>query len=146
MLPCNKLKFMENEITLLTTKADKPIFSLEKASQQIEILKNAYPTAFSYQQLMLFNSYKKDFNEAIKAYNNEDIDKAVNLITKDKYMDENATTLMQVNRNKDWVAQMPKMMQERSNLFAVGAAHLTNDYGLIHLLREKGYTVTPIIK
>jgi uncharacterized protein YbaP (TraB family) len=36
------------------------------------------------------------------------------------------------------------MMQQRSNLFAVGAAHLTDDFGIIHLLREKGYTVTPV--
>ena len=59
-------------------------------------------------------------------------------------MNENATNLMQIKRNKKWVEKMPSMMKERSNLFAVGAAHLTNEYGIIHLLREKGYTVTPV--
>ncbi len=144
MLPCSKFKSPENELTLLATKFQKPIFSLEKAAQQLEIIRNAYPTEFAYKQIMLFESYKKDFNKAITAYNNEDITSAVALVTKEDYMDKNATELLQINRNKDWVEKMPVMMKERSNLFAVGAAHLTNDYGIIHLLREKGYTVTAV--
>lgn len=144
MLPCSQFKSPENELTLLATKIRKPIFSLEKGSQQIEIIRNAYPTEFALKQIMLFESYKKDFNKAIIAYNMEDISTAVGLITKEEYMDENATALLQINRNKDWVEKMPVMMKERSNLFAVGAAHLTNDFGIIHLLRKKGYTVTAV--
>ncbi|GHA48533.1 lipoprotein [Salinimicrobium marinum] len=144
MLPCSEIKLLENELTLLATKNKKPIFALEKVSQQMELMKNAYPTEFALKQLMLFESYKKDFNNAIIAYKNEDISTAVGLISKEDYMDENATTIMQINRNKDWVEKMPEMMKERSNLFAVGAAHLTEDYGIIHLLRTKGYTVTAV--
>lgn len=145
MLPCSQFKSMENELTLLATKNQKPIFSLEKASQQIEIIKNAYPTEFALKQIMLFEFYKKDFKKAITAYNKEDISTAVGLITKEEYLDENATALLQINRNKNWVEKMPVMMEERSNLFAVGAAHLTDDYGIIHLLKSRGYTVTPVI-
>lgn len=145
MLPCSKFKSIENELTLMATQTKKPIFSLEKASQQIEIMRNGYPTEFAFKQLMLFDSYKRNFNEAIATYKKEDISTTVALITKEEYMNENATTLMQVNRNKDWVEKMPEMMKKRGNLFAVGAAHLTNDYGIIHLLRQKGYTVTPVI-
>lgn len=146
MLPCTSFKYLENEITLLATQSEKPIFSLEKVSEQIEIIKNAYPTEFALEQLMLFDSYKKDFNDAILFYNKEEITKTVNLISKEEYMDENATKIMQIDRNKSWVKKMPVMMKERSNLFAIGAAHLVNDYGIIHLLREKGYTVTPVFK
>lgn len=146
MLPCTTFKSFENEITLLANKSEKPIFSLEKASEQIEILKNAYPTEFALEQIMLFDSYKKDFNDAILFYNKEEITKTVDLITKEQYMDENATKIMQVDRNKNWVKKMPSMMKERSNLFVIGVGHLTNDYGIIHLLREKGYTVTPVFK
>ena len=144
MLPCSRFKFPENELTLLATKSQKQILSLEKASQQLEIIRNSYPPEFAFKQIMLFESFKEDFNNAIKAYNNEDISTAVGLITKDDYMNENATILMQINRNKNWVEKMPVMMEGRSNLFAVGAAHLTDDYGIIHLLRKKGYTVTPV--
>ena len=95
---------------------------------------------------MLFDSYKKDFNAALIAYKKEDISATVKLLTKEEYMDANATEIMQTSRNKNWVEKMPEMMKTRSNLFAVGAAHLTEDYGLINLLRQKGYTVTPVSK
>lgn len=144
MLECSEIKVLENELSWLATKNKKPIFALEKVSQQMQTMKNSYPTEFALKQLMLFEYYKKDLNDAILAYKNEDIAGAVDLITKEDYMDENATLLMQINRNKDWVKKMPVMMRERSNLFAVGAAHLTDDFGIIHLLRKKGYIVTAV--
>ena len=75
MLPCSQFKFPENELTLLATKSQKQIFSLEKVSQQLEIIRNAYPPEFAFKQIMLFESYKKDFNNAITAYKNQDISK-----------------------------------------------------------------------
>lgn len=145
MLPCTDVKYYEMELISLMTKSQKPIFSLEKATDQIQSIKNAYPSEYAFEQIMLFDSYKKDFNEAIIAYTKEDITTTVNLITKDTYMNEKARKYMQIDRNKNWVEKMPQMMKERSNLFAVGAAHLTRDYGIIHLLRQKGYKVTPVI-
>lgn len=130
---------------LLATKNKMPIYGLEKVSEQMEAIKKAYPTDYTVEQIMLFESYKKDFNNAIIAYNKEDITTAVNLITQKKYMNKNATKFMQVNRNEKWVEKMPEMMKEKSNLFAVGVAHLTDEYGIIHLLREKGYTITPVL-
>ncbi|WP_156877234.1 TraB/GumN family protein [Salinimicrobium terrae] len=144
MLPCSQLKYHEIELASLATKSQKPIYSLEKASQQMEMMEKAFPAEFAFKQMMQFESYKKDFTRAIAAYNNEDISEAVGLLTKDDYMDENSTLVMQINRNKNWVEKMPVMMSERSNLFAVGAAHLTEDYGIINLLKERGYTVTPV--
>ncbi len=144
MLPCTEVKYYENELLVLAAESQKPIFSLEKASQQMEILKDAYPTDYAFRQIMLFESYKEDFKNAIAAYNEENITATVDLVSKEIYMDENAIMLMLVNRNKNWVEKMPRMMQERSYLFAVGAAHLTDDYGIIQLLRQKGYIVTPV--
>ena len=144
MLPCIDFKYYEMELLASATKSKKEIFSLEKAADQIETMRKAYPTAFALDQLMLFDSYKKDFNVAIQSYKKEDIATTVDLITNDRYMDKNATQYMLIDRNKNWLEKIPKLMKERSNLFAVGAAHLTDDYGLIHLLRQKGYTVTPV--
>jgi uncharacterized protein YbaP (TraB family) len=148
MLPCEptQIKSFETELMQLATKNQTPIYSLEKASAQLDFIKKASPTDYIFDQLMLFDSYKKDFNDAIQAFKNEDITKAVNLITKDTYMNENATKYMQIERNKNWVEKMPQMMKERSNLFSIGTAHLTNEYGIIHLLRQKGYTITPVFK
>lgn len=136
---------LDIELTQLASKNQTPIYGLEKVLDQMEFFKKAYPTDYTVQQIMLFDSYKKDFNNAIQAYKKEDITTAVNLITKEIYMNENATKYMQIERNKNWVEKMPQIMEERSNLFAVGAAHLTNEYGIINLLRQKGYTITPVL-
>jgi uncharacterized protein len=39
---------------------------------------------------------------------------------------------------------MTKICPKKSTFFAVGAAHLAGEKGIINLLRRKGYTVTAI--
>ncbi len=45
------------------------------------------------------------------------------------------------NRNADWLTKMPTIMEQKPTLFAVGAAHLPGERGVLNLLRQKGYTV-----
>ncbi len=144
MLPCTEIKSFELELTQIALSERIPIYNLETVAEQLAMMQLAFPTESAYEQMMLHDAYKVDFQKAIISYKKEELTEAVSYLTKTEYMDENAVTLMQVDRNKKWVEKMSPMMQERSNLFAVGAAHLTNDFGVIHLLREKGYTVTPV--
>ena len=51
---------------------------------------------------------------------------------------------MLVKRNKKMAFRMDSLCHERSMVFAVGAAHLPGEKGLIALLKEKGFTVTPV--
>ncbi|MBO4462863.1 MAG: TraB/GumN family protein [Prevotella sp.] len=48
------------------------------------------------------------------------------------------------NRNADWVKKMPALMAKKPTLFAVGAAHLPGEKGVLNLLREAGYKVEGI--
>ena len=50
------------------------------------------------------------------------------------------------NRNADWAKKMPALMAAQPTLFAVGAAHLPGNRGVLHLLRQAGYTVEGIVK
>ena len=52
--------------------------------------------------------------------------------------------LIIVYRNAGMADAMDSIMQTKSLFAGVGAAHLANSYGMINLLREKGYTVTPV--
>ena len=45
------------------------------------------------------------------------------------------------NRNADWLTKMPALMVQKPTLFAVGAAHLPGEKGVLNLLRQAGYTV-----
>ena len=49
-------------------------------------------------------------------------------------------------RNADWLTKMPAIMAEKPTLFAVGAAHLYGEKGVLHLLRTAGYTVEGVTK
>lgn len=48
------------------------------------------------------------------------------------------------NRNADWVKKMPALMAKKPTLFAVGAAHLPGEKGVLNLLRQAGYKVEGI--
>lgn len=50
------------------------------------------------------------------------------------------------NRNADWLTKMPALMTEKPTLFAVGAAHLPGEKGVLQLLRETGYKVEGITR
>lgn len=54
-------------------------------------------------------------------------------------------TLMFNNRNLKMAQSMDSLSHLRSMFYAVGAAHLPGDSGVIKLLRSKGYTVTPVM-
>lgn len=49
-------------------------------------------------------------------------------------------------RNGKWIPKMEDQMKNGPVFFAVGAAHLDGDSGLIMLLKHKGYTVKPVGK
>lgn len=145
MLPCTQMKSSEVELMQLAKTNDKTIDGIEKVTEQMDYIEQAYPIDFTFEQTMLFEDYKRDFNNAIKFYKKEELINSVNLIRKEAYMNENATKYLLTVRNNNWVDIMPEMMTKRSNLFAFGAAHLTRENGVIHLLRQKGYTVTPVM-
>lgn len=54
-------------------------------------------------------------------------------------------TLVFNNRNLKMARSMDSLSHLRSMFYAVGAAHLPGDSGVIVLLRNKGYTVTPVM-
>ena len=86
---------------------------------------------------------RKEFSEMIIAYNNEDIDQLYDII--DEYTDtETEMEELVVKRNKSWIPLIGELAQEKTTFFGVGAAHLGGDQGVINLLKEAGYTVTPI--
>jgi uncharacterized protein YbaP (TraB family) len=49
-----------------------------------------------------------------------------------------------VKRNQNWIPQISKMVQEKPIFIAVGAGHLPGEQGVLKLLQEAGYTVSPI--
>lgn len=65
--------------------------------------------------------------------------------TDSEFMSAEAKKELLDNRNSNWLNQMPRMMLNKPTLFAVGSAHLGGENGVLNLLKEKGYRITPIL-
>jgi uncharacterized protein YbaP (TraB family) len=89
------------------------------------------------------DAFRENLSKLMKAYKSEDL-KAI-YSTMDDYP-EYAIIQEDLldNRNKKWMEPMARMASEKSTFFAVGAAHLGGENGVINLLRAKGYTVEAV--
>lgn len=48
------------------------------------------------------------------------------------------------NRNQNWIPKIEEFMKGKTAFIAVGAGHLGGENGVINLLRQQGYTLTPV--
>ncbi len=81
----------------------------------------------------------------VESYKAQDIESLVESIDEDESM-ENYGDMLLKNRNMNWIPEIGMQMKEGPTFFAVGAGHLAGKDGVIHLLRESGYKLTPITK
>jgi uncharacterized protein YbaP (TraB family) len=140
---CSDLKFFEMEFINKAKESNKPIIGLEKAAGQVDILSKSYTDDELISYMKHINS--EMCNKFVKDYANEDINNLYSDITDKKLMSDDTKKLILDNRNLNWSNSMPAMMQKEGVFFAVGAAHLAGELGVINLLKKAGYTVKPIL-
>ena len=103
-----------------------------------------------------YNMMKKQQDKWLRKLYEE---KPMYTFTEDAYRDRNLDLLdsigvasntehfrqyMLYKRNENMVNVLDSVMQKQSVFSGVGAAHLPGEKGIIELLRERGYTVTPL--
>ncbi|QJW89165.1 TraB/GumN family protein [Spirosoma taeanense] len=90
---------------------------------------------------------KKEFTALLDAYKAHDLTKLMQL-TKDSQFSGGDFSQFEDSllgeRNANWIPVIEKAAKEKPTFFAFGAGHLGTGKGIINLLRQKGYTVTPI--
>lgn len=82
--------------------------------------------------------------EMAEAYRNKDLDRLLLITEREAGSDTDFMERTVYGRNRDWVEKMKDIMAEGSTFFAVGAAHLPGEKGVLALLRQAGYTVEPV--
>lgn len=95
-------------------------------------------------QMALFDDkyYRSGLESFIKTYANQRLDSIDALM----YREANGKKdYIMIKRNLKMARRMDSLSAIRSTLFAVGAAHLPGDSGVVALLRSRGFTVTPVI-
>lgn len=95
--------------------------------------------------LRSMDSMKLYLNRLVRYYAAEQLDSIEAMMNDPAYkeMMEFEDPLI-YDRNKRWISQMADFMKKGQTLFAVGAAHLPGEEGVLNLLRQEGYTLTPI--
>ncbi|MEO0470624.1 MAG: TraB/GumN family protein, partial [Bacteroidota bacterium] len=126
---------------------DKPVSGLEKASEQMAFL-DKIPIEEQITALMetLEDPSKTcdQYAKMVHHYREQRLDKLLNL-SEEEEMVEEFTDVLLVNRNKDWIPKLEKMLASDRLFIAVGAGHLPGPKGVIALLRARGFTVRPLL-
>jgi uncharacterized protein YbaP (TraB family) len=140
---------IDNYFQLVAKKNNEPVGGLETVDFQINTLFKGM-TIERQTELLMCLVDNADYNEklvekTIDAFYAQDINKIKEVMDEkmgnscDATPEEDAAIIN--NRNANWLTQMPAIMQAKPTLFAVGAAHLPGDKGMLSLLRNAGYTV-----
>jgi uncharacterized protein YbaP (TraB family) len=137
----------EMEFMSMAQEKGKPIDGLETAEFQMSMISDSIP--YDVQAKMLIESIQLEdtdadqFDEMVKLYKSQDIEAMQSLMDEDEGIGDYGDLLL-VSRNENWIPIMAEMMAQQPTFFAVGAGHLGGAKGVVTLLREKGYTLTPM--
>ncbi|PIE48547.1 MAG: TraB/GumN family protein [Flavobacteriales bacterium] len=128
--------------------AKKELKGLETVEEQIAIFDNiSYEEQMDDLVEMLEDpaEAKELFDNMVSVYKSEQIDSLFNYTLSYFDNDKEMINNLLLNRNKKWVEIIPKISKDKKVLYAVGAGHLGGKQGVIQLLRDKGYKVTPVL-
>ncbi len=137
------LKMYEQEFSHMAKKQDLTINTLEDIETQFEILEESgvamdMPKG---KDIYVITEYEK-----LKSYYlKKDLDNLTNYFKSE--MDDESEDLeykLITERNLNWIPKLDSIMSAEPSFIAVGAGHLGGEKGILNLLSEKGYTVTPV--
>jgi uncharacterized protein YbaP (TraB family) len=83
-----------------------------------------------------------EFNKLLENYLKKDINQLVTLMNTDLSPEFYSDLI--VKRNQKWIPIITELIQKNPAFIAVGAAHLPGKEGVLNLLQEAGYKITPI--
>ncbi len=142
-LSCEQIKSYEQEFMTMAENNEMELLGLEKVAFQFECLNKSSSVEKTFSDIFetdtdalmdsIMSLYKAEYFDGLEAF-----------FGQSDYMDANSREWLLEKRNNNWVKRMPKIMKKKPTFFAVGAAHMLGDIGLIAQLKALGYTVSPI--
>ena len=134
--------FLDAYLTDLAYRQGKWIGGIEDFSDQSGLI-NTLIDESDIKQLVLGTGVaeKAEMENMVTTYQNSDLDGFQKLLNG---MDSSSRDVLLTRRNRKMAFRMDSLAHLRSMVFAVGAAHLPGEDGLISLLRKRGYSVNPV--
>jgi len=123
----------------------KQVFGLEPMATTIDFVQNEYLKGVEETKMIASLKYKLDAISKGQIHNNCEMDQLYT-IGKFKFTFDTILDLPIVTtRNNSWITKIYEVLADNKKAFiAVGAAHLDYKNGIIAMLQQRGYTVTPV--
>ncbi len=139
------VKSYEVELFNIAQDKDMKVSGLETLAFQMSIFDRI---PLKEQAKMLVESIKdvknnNSLDRITEIYLQEDIQLLKKIISEQSSF-QNFEDILLTERNINWIPIMEELMIKESSFFAVGAGHLAGKNGVLNLLTQKGYTVSPI--
>ena len=128
-----------------------PLLGLETAEEQLAVFESL---TLEEQVWMLnkavedYHRYRDQFLVMMDAYLDRDLDALFKMQQKYMYaetdIDDRLMHELVDKRNVRMVERMQSFLQQGNAFIAIGALHLPGEQGVLHLLEQQGYSVTPL--
>lgn len=148
MVPSDTTGAMDILFQMEAKKQGLKIGGLETAEQQMEVLKKmsiAEQKVELVDLLTHFEKYSLQFDTLINAYLNHDL-QLLKKLTNESFSDSSQDFKEELldKRNLKMAEKIEKLANKDACLFAIGAAHLVGEQGLLNLLKSKGYELEAV--
>ncbi|MBK9255614.1 MAG: TraB/GumN family protein [Saprospiraceae bacterium] len=147
-LQSGSMKSYEMELFEMAKNSGKETGGLETVDFQIGLFDEI---PYEAQAKMLVESIKSSdsnddsFAKMTEMYVNQNIEKMIEMISEDGNEISGFEDQLLYQRNKNWIPLILNASKSEPTFFAVGAGHLAGPKGVIHLLRNAGLTVKPVL-
>jgi uncharacterized protein YbaP (TraB family) len=147
LLHCTAIVHLDIEIADLAISKSMPVLGLERADSTEKVFIKQIPFQVQadglVRKLLHWEESEKQLAKELAEYKDQDIEVMVAGDRPGEHGDYSQFLLD--NRNHNWIPVMEKAVAIGPVLFVVGAGHLGGTNGLISLLRQKGFTLTPVM-
>lgn len=126
-----------NMISMGLETVEREVQALEsfKLEDQIEALKHTLDN---------MDEQTNDYREVVNAYQEGNLHDVLEFTLHPVENNENFREKFIVERNQEWIPKMVEYMHMAPTFFAIGASHVADESGILHLLEEEGYKIKPI--
>lgn len=136
----------ERSFVTMAKDQEKEILGLETVEEQMAAFDNI-PYLEQIEDIMEMldqpERSQQIFMEMVALYLQEDVEGLYRFTTQYLDTEEEISSLLHI-RNHNWIPRIVELSKENPTFFGVGAAHLGGEEGILNLLQEAGYTLTPI--
>jgi uncharacterized protein YbaP (TraB family) len=138
----------ESQLSRMAGIQRMEISGLESVEEQLKVFEHIdyrEQAEMLLQTIIEYPALEEAYWNMIVSYKNQDLGSLFHVISDIQLGMKKYEEVMLNQRNQRWIPRMEQMASDSPTFFAVGAAHLPGDQGLIALLKRRGYTVEPVL-